>query len=202
MIDARALLAELNQAARKGAAARGGGGLGGTDGGGSLLSLSSGHSSTVGDLRGAADHADNLRERFHIVSSQSTARPGAIIQLEAIADATQDWQSTLMLHAFQEQLILSEASIPSGHKKVAAQGLITAGMSAMVDLDQSPGGTFREPFYALVAEKTPEGDGGVLMHMWRLVVASEAEGGRAAETEDGGNALSVTLKIICSIFPF
>ncbi len=49
----------------------------------------------------------------------------------------------------------------------------------MVDLQQEAatagcGGGFREPFYALVAEKDGE-SGGVLIHMWRLVVASEPE---------------------------
>lgn len=46
-----------------------------------------------------------LHERIQIVSQQSTARPGAIIQLHAIADATHDWHNTQLLHVFQEQLI-------------------------------------------------------------------------------------------------
>lgn len=46
-----------------------------------------------------------LHDRFKIVSQQSTARPGAIIQLHAIADATHDWHNTQLLHVFQEQLI-------------------------------------------------------------------------------------------------
>ncbi len=95
VIDARALLAELNQAARRGA--KGGAA-------GSAASLSSGHSSNAAEAaaaEAAEAAAGNLGDRFRVVSSQSTARPGAIIQLEAISDATQNWQSTLMLHAFQ-----------------------------------------------------------------------------------------------------
>ena len=88
-----------------------------------------------------------------------------------------------MLHSFQEQLILSQSSLPScGQQQQQQQqpfnaGLITSRMSAIVDLQQqssSSGGSFREPFYTLVAEKTA--DKGVMMHMWRLVIASERDG--------------------------
>ena len=60
--------------------------------------------------------------------------------------------------------------------QAAAAGLIPSRMSAIVDLQQqqqSGGGSFREPFYTLVAEKTQ--NKGVMMHMWRLVVASEKD---------------------------
>lgn len=52
-----------------------------------------------------------LHERIRIVSQQSTARPGAIIQLHAIADATHDWHNTQLLHVFQEQLITGIVAI-------------------------------------------------------------------------------------------
>ena len=44
-------------------------------------------------------------------------------------------------------------------------------MSAMVDLQNTDGGRFKEPSYTLVMEKLPN-VGGVMMHMWRLVLAS------------------------------
>ena len=51
-------------------------------------------------------------------------------------------------------------------------------MSAMVDLQNTDGGRFKEPFYTLVMEKLPNVAGGVMMHMWRLVLASgKAQGG-------------------------
>ena len=83
-----------------------------------------------------------------------------------------------MLHSFQEQLILSQSSIPVAgpfNQLQSSAGLISSRMSAIVDLQQqqSAGGSFREPFYTLVAEKTP--NKGVMMHMWRLVVASEKD---------------------------
>ena len=51
---------------------------------------------------------DNGESRLKIVSKQSSARPGAIIELEAIGDAIQDWQNTMLLHTFQDQVILSQ----------------------------------------------------------------------------------------------
>ncbi len=101
IIDARTLLAEINAAdARRNAAA---------DAAAAATVLSDGGSSVMAD----EDEADeSLRQRFNIVSTQSTARPGAIVELEAIADAARNWQSTLMLHAFQEQLILAQSAIP------------------------------------------------------------------------------------------
>ena len=58
-------------------------------------------------------------------------------------------------------------------------GLITANMSAMVDLQNTDGGQFSEPFYILLMEKVASG---AMMHMWRLVLSSEPDSG------DGGGA--------------
>ena len=93
----------------------------------------------------------------------------------------QNWQSTLLLHAFQKQLIVAQGSIPSCRSDPNASaasahsfgGLITSRMSAMVDLQQQAG-SFHEPFYIVVAEKI-EDVSGVMMHMWRLDVTSESD---------------------------
>ena len=96
----------------------------------------------------------------------------------------QNWQSTLLLHAFQKQLIVAQGSIPScrnepnaanASSSLGVGGLITSRMSAMVDLQQHSG-AFHEPFYIVVAEKI-EDVSGVMMHMWRLDVTSEADPG-------------------------
>lgn len=65
----------------------------------SMVSISS-ESSAEGVI-----HETPLHDRIKIVSQQSTARPGCVIRLDAIADATHDWQNTQLLHVFQEQLI-------------------------------------------------------------------------------------------------
>ena len=52
-------------------------------------------------------------------------------------------------------------------------------MSAMVDLQNTDGGHFSEPFYILLMEKVAQG---AMMHMWRLVLSSEPDAG------ENGNA--------------
>ena len=173
VIDARSLLAEINSTAATDVMES------------SIISVSSNDSS----LREAATRATNLREKLKIVSSQSTARPGAIIELEPIEDATQDWQNTMMLHAFQEQLIVAQGTIPNRRcpgkedKSTGLNfGLITSKMSAMVDLQNHDG--FCEPFYALVVEKTPRG--GAEMHMWRLELCSDGESAQDGDANSSG----------------
>ena len=126
------------------------------------MSVSSQGSTNVGQL----EHAAKLQEKFKIVSKQSSARPGAIIELEPIADAVQDWQNTMLLQTFQEQVILSQGSFDNAELN---HGLITSNMSAMVDLQDQ----FSEPFYVLLMEKVASGS--AMMHMWRLVLSSEPE---------------------------
>ncbi|XP_045501506.1 dmX-like protein 2 [Colias croceus] len=117
-----------------------------------------------------------LHDRFKIVSQQSTARPGAIIQLHAIADATHDWHNTQLLHVFQEQLITGERtstdteSADSGVEGSDVNTITEAGLEAIVDLRKAA--VFNEPFYIVVLERT---DGGSTVHMWRLTVSSQAD---------------------------
>ena len=108
----------------------------------------------------------------------------------------QDWQNTMMLHAFQEQLIVAQGTIPNNRRKTGNGGqettrqassqlnfggLITSKMSAMVDLQHSGGEGFCEPFYVLVAEKTSREE--TKMHMWRLELCSEG-GNNEHENDD------------------
>lgn len=203
VIDARTLISELNQGINPKQNLMDS----------SLMSMSSEEGSSTGKLGNLA-HAAKLQEKFKIVSSQSSARPGAIIELEPIEDAIQDWQNTMLLHTFQEQVILSQGS--SDAKGSEGFGLITANMSAMVDLQNTDGGHFKEPFYILVMEKLhPSGiskfllvffrqiiilkkwfffmksDGGkgvaVMMHMWRLVLASEPDDKGQATYDSSGS---------------
>ncbi|XP_026326146.1 dmX-like protein 2 isoform X9 [Hyposmocoma kahamanoa] len=118
-----------------------------------------------------------LHDRIKIVSQQSTARPGAIIQLHAIADATHDWHNTQLLHVFQQQLITGERASPdtdsadSGVEGSDQLNTITeAGLEAIVDLRKAA--VFNEPFYIVVLERT---DAGSTVHMWRLTVSSQAD---------------------------
>ncbi|CAL1683436.1 unnamed protein product [Lasius platythorax] len=154
VIDARTLLAEVSISERRSRMMD------------SMASLSTDMSSDDGIRH-------SIHDRIKIVSQQSTARPGCVIQLDAIADATHDWQNTQFLHVFQEQLITGERSDekqPGVDMSNNDLGLMESTLDAMVDLQQSA--IFEEPFYIVVLERTQQG---TTVHMWRLVIASQPE---------------------------
>lgn len=153
VIDARTLLAEISSSERKSRMMN------------SLVSLSTECSSDNGIGQSP------LHDKIKIVSQQSTARPGCIIQLDAIDDATHDWQNTQFLHVFQEQLITGERTDENSFQ-FNDIGLMETQMSAMVDLQRNM--VFEEPFYIVVLERTQNG---TTIHMWRIVIASQPSGG-------------------------
>ncbi|KAK7072832.1 DmX-like protein 1 [Halocaridina rubra] len=159
VIDGRALLAEISTAERKKQMME------------STLSLS-----TDSSLQEQAGQV-NLSDIFDIVSEQSTARPGCIIELDAIGDATHDWQNTQFLHVFQEGLIRGERSGDTGKEATA---MFDPSNAPIVDLHSTA--VFEEPFYITLLEKTAVGS---VMHMWRLVIASETHTYNSAENEEG-----------------
>ncbi|PSN54280.1 DmX-like protein 2 [Blattella germanica] len=157
VIDARTLLAEVSSSERRSRMMD------------SMVSLSTDTSSDDG-----LKHS-SLHDKIKIVSQQSTARPGCVIQLDAISDATHDWQNTQFLHVFQEQLITGERAEEKtiGISEIGRENdlsLMETQLGAMVDLQQSA--VFEEPFYIVVLERTNKG---TVIHMWRLVIASQPE---------------------------
>lgn len=164
VIDARTLLAEISMSERRHRMMD------------SMMSLS--ECSSIND--GLLHHQSPLHDKIKIVSQQSTARPGCIIQLDAIADATHDWQNTQFLHVFQEQLITGERGdsdnvLSSMFENTNAfdtsevvGGLMDKELDAMVDLQRNA--VFEEPFYIVVLERTLHG---TTIHMWRIVIASQ-----------------------------
>lgn len=154
VIDARALLAELNA----------------VDPPAPLDSSGSFDGETLNDIRKI--NRDRLRNTFKVVSSQSTARPGCILQLDSIGEASHDWQNTQLLHTFQAQMIRSDlTAYKSWHEKQstgAPSSLFEPGLDAVVDLRNAD--VFEEPFYLVLLEKTERQQS--LLHMWRLVIAS------------------------------
>lgn len=168
VIDARTLLAEISSSERRHRMMD------------SMMSLSDCSSINEGMLH---HNQSPLHDKIKIVSQQSTARPGCIIQLDAIADATHDWQNTQFLHVFQEQLITGTRSESNGQgQQIPAEnlfqfpdfkehpqvGLMETQMDAMVDLQRNA--VFEEPFYIVVLERTTNG---TTVHMWRLLIASQ-----------------------------
>ncbi|KAK5649288.1 hypothetical protein RI129_000317 [Pyrocoelia pectoralis] len=98
----------------------------------------------------------SLLEKINIVSQQSTARPGCIIQLETISEAIK-WQNTTFLHVYQEQLIKGQHTAPINLNQ----------NDAMVDLQQNY--VFEQPFYIVLLDCT---DQHTIIHMWKMIIAS------------------------------
>lgn len=117
---------------------------------------------------GAASQAGGCGgESVKVVSQQSTARPGCLIELDSVADATQDWKNIQLIHVFQEQLITAGAKGSSGAGSVLVDG--QKKLEPIVNLQHDS--VFEEVFYLVVIEKMANGT--PLLHMWRLVIASQ-----------------------------
>ncbi|XP_076218684.1 dmX-like protein 1 isoform X8 [Aptenodytes patagonicus] len=94
-------------------------------------------------------------EVFNIVSQQSTARPGCIIELDAITEL--HGRKTQLFHVFQEDFILNnqEKKTPEKNNNLPDSG------------NQQNG--FSEKFYLIVIEYTQNRS---LLHMWHLHLKS------------------------------
>ena len=123
------------------------------------------------------DH-ETFRSLFKIVSLQSTARPGCILELSHIVDAKHDWQNTQLLHVFQEQLILGNLPKQKDDKKKSKDPFtkITSDLKvpdgqASVDL-VNVAHSFEEIFYLVVVEKTGTSS---TLHMWQIIISSRTK---------------------------
>ncbi|KAM6303961.1 dmX-like protein 1 isoform 4-T4 [Podargus strigoides] len=94
-------------------------------------------------------------EVFNIISQQSTARPGCIIELDAITEL--HGRKTQLFHVFQEDFILNnqKKEIPEKKNNLSDSG------------NQQNG--FSEKFYLIVIEYTQSHS---LLHMWHLHLKS------------------------------
>ncbi|XP_034672177.1 dmX-like protein 2 isoform X1 [Drosophila subobscura] len=144
----------------------------------SLSSMISNASSTMKAQRSA------LHDKLKVVSQQSTARPGCILQLDAISDAKHDWQNTQFLHVFQAQLITGGQRVSSSAPMDAHDleeprynPFLESDMDAIVDLQRNA--DFEEPFYIVNIEKTLRGS---TIHMWRIVISSKQQNSFLSET--------------------
>ncbi|NWT03327.1 DMXL1 protein, partial [Mionectes macconnelli] len=94
-------------------------------------------------------------EVFNIISQQSTARPGCIIELDAITEL--HGRKTQLFHVFQEDFILNnrEKEMPAKKNNLSDSGNHQNG--------------FSEKFYLIVIEYTQSRS---LLHMWHLHLKS------------------------------
>uniref|UniRef100_A0A3Q2TP24 Dmx like 1 n=1 Tax=Fundulus heteroclitus TaxID=8078 RepID=A0A3Q2TP24_FUNHE len=95
-------------------------------------------------------------EVFNIISQQSTAKPGCIIELDAITDF--QGKEIQLLHVFEEELILG--SVKTEETQDAPDSPPIASSKP----------AFSGRFFLVVVELTPTG--GSLLHMWHLHLAA------------------------------
>uniref|UniRef100_A0A6I8PMC7 Dmx like 2 n=1 Tax=Ornithorhynchus anatinus TaxID=9258 RepID=A0A6I8PMC7_ORNAN len=123
-----------------------------------------------------------IGEVFNIVSQQSTARPGCVIALDAIAD--QCGANTQLLHVFQEDFIRGYR--PHKEEEVGAK-------EAEIFFQPSQGyrpPPFSEKFFLVVIEK--DSNGYSVLHMWHLHLKSvQACVARASEAPSSESRLTV-----------
>merc|ERR1719193_3051495 len=170
VIDARSLLSQLNSSKREEPQYR--------------------SSASLASPQPAEPKTDISHLAASIVSAQSSARPGAVIELDQITDAARSWENTLLLHTFQAEMVYSSSSVTSGTKL----GLIPASMSAMVDLRPNSRTGFSETFFGVLAERCETG--GVMMHMWQLELASSGEEGRRGSASPEGTTTSSSRVVV------
>ena len=108
---------------------------------------------------------------FNVVSIQSTARPGCIIELDKIVDSNHNWKKSHLFHVFQEGLIVNDQS--------KARNLHAHGLAAK-DQSQSSSSTnvhnlvnsFNENFFLVLLEKETTLSSKSKIHMWKLTISS------------------------------
>ncbi|KAH0619962.1 hypothetical protein JD844_014434 [Phrynosoma platyrhinos] len=122
-----------------------------------------------------------IGEVFNIVSQQSTARPGCIIELDAITD--QCGSNTQLLHVFQEDFILGYKP----HKDDIEQKETEIFFQPSKGYRPPP---FSEKFYLIVIEKDTSGCS--ILHMWHLHLKSvQAFFTKPTEVPSSGHQLGV-----------
>ena len=126
----------------------------------------------------------NLGEVFNIVSEQSTARPGCVLQLDIIDDARHHSHTTQLLHVYQEGLVIGQDVQPSTVSKPIAGDSGNRGVSGDSDEHDGPSSALlqqmtEEPFYVVRLEETPTGS---VVHMWRVVLTSQKQGPENLQT--------------------
>uniref|UniRef100_A0A914ZRW3 RAVE complex protein Rav1 C-terminal domain-containing protein n=1 Tax=Parascaris univalens TaxID=6257 RepID=A0A914ZRW3_PARUN len=100
-----------------------------------------------------------LKETFNVVSTQSTAKPGCVLRLTQIVDAQHDANSLLLLHVFNERLVV-------GTEDDVTNILDTD--AAVIDRTRSP--IFSDRYFVVAVERIGATS---RLRMWSLNVASQ-----------------------------
>ena len=121
---------------------------------------------------------------FDVVSIQSTARPGCIIELDQLADSCGSWTKADLFHVYQESLLVQRPAA-SGSSSFAASGGGNWSASGAAAAQQ-----FSESYYLVLLEKkqlkqqassdssaTPAKAPQYVetVHMWKITIASAVQ---------------------------
>ncbi|MFH4976062.1 hypothetical protein AB6A40_002771 [Gnathostoma spinigerum] len=103
-----------------------------------------------------------LKHTFNVVSSQSTAKPGCILRLAEIDDAEHDGDNVLLLHVFNERLLLS-----SIEEKLSVS---LADVRNATVIDRTRSQTFSDRFFIVMIDRVRNSD---RLRMWQLDMTSQ-----------------------------
>ncbi|KAK0411859.1 hypothetical protein QR680_005883 [Steinernema hermaphroditum] len=114
--------------------------------------------SSVGEPAAASSY-QRLNDTFHVISTQSTAKPGCVLQLSEISNSDHKWDGVLLLHIFNERLAISNGDVDLDAS--AVRGSV---------IDRSKASTFSDRYFLVMVEKTVDTD---RLRMWSVNLSSQ-----------------------------
>ncbi|EGT40330.1 CBN-RBC-1 protein [Caenorhabditis brenneri] len=104
------------------------------------------------------DRAPSFLKQFNVVSTQSTAKPGCVLEVGKIEDVNLDELNLLFLHVFQARIVISDDDEASDNNP----------MSSVIDRSQSP--TFKDKFFIVLVDQKENED---IIMMFSLTISSQ-----------------------------
>lgn len=119
-----------------------------------LIKLRNKYESTFSSNSSVSNITDIGYDNFNVISIQSTARPGCIIELEKIADSDENWNKADLYHVYQEDLI-SKKSHQNQKEANSNQQFNEVYFLVLLEKKKIDELTYRE-----------------IVHMWKIIVTS------------------------------
>ncbi|NP_001368760.1 RAVE complex protein Rav1 C-terminal domain-containing protein [Caenorhabditis elegans] len=105
-----------------------------------------------------SDRAPSFLKQFNVVSTQSTAKPGCVLEVGKIEDVNLNDLNLMFLHVFQSRIVMADDDDSSESNP----------MSSVIDRSRSP--TFRDKFFIVIVDQKENED--VIM-MFSLTISSQ-----------------------------
>jgi len=109
-------------------------------------------------------------DNFNVISIQSTARPGCIIELDKLVDSNENWSKADLFHVYQEDLIKNLNKTTTTTTTTAT----AEGVGSKSNKYQNTTHQFNETYYLVLLEKSENENFELveLVHMWKINVSS------------------------------